>query len=152
MLQHTALFLHLLGFAGYAGAGFAQQAFVAMSAADGLATPVRDAYERVAAAIVTKIELPALFLSLFSGILFLVYEPAYLRQAAWFHPKMTCVVVLLILSHLEMFNARRIVRARAAGGGDADIAKRKKRHRIFGMIGGVLVAIILVLVSFVRTA
>lgn len=152
MLQHTALFLHLLSFAGYVGAGFAQQRFVAMSAADGLATPVRDAYERLAAAIVTKIELPAIFLALLSGIMFLVYEPAYLKQGAWFHPKMTCVVVLLILSHLEMFNARRIVRARETGGADADIAKRKKRHGIFGMVGGVLVAIILVLVSFVRTA
>ena len=152
MLQHTALFLHLISFAGYAGAGFAQQRLVAMSAADGIASPVRDAYERLAATIVTKIELPAIFLSLFSGILFLVYEPAYLKQAAWFHPKMTCVLLLLILSHLEMFNARRIVRARVAGGADADIAKRKKRHGIFGMAGGVLVVIILVLVSFVRTA
>lgn len=152
MLAHVALFLHLLGFAGYVGAGFAQQRLVAISAAEGLAPAVRDAYERLAASIVTKIELPAIFLAVFSGVLFVINFPGYLHQPAWFHPKMTCVLVLLVLSHLEMFNARRIVRAREAGGADADIAKRKKRHAIFGGIGALLVLVILVLVSFVRNA
>lgn len=152
MLAHVALFLHLIAFAAYVGAGFAQQRFVAMSAADGLAAPVRDAYERLAASIVTMIELPAIMLAVASGVLFLVNNMAYLHQPAWFHPKMLCVFLLLVLSHLEMFNARRIVRMRHADGAEADIAKRKKRHAIFGGLGSVLVVVILVLVSFVRHA
>ena len=152
MLAHVALFLHLIAFAAYAGAAFAQQRFVAMSAAEGLAAPVRDAYERLAASIVTMLELPAIFLSVLSGALFLAHDAGYLHQPSWFHPKMACVLVLLVLSHLEMFNARRIVRARAAGGADADIAARKRRHAIFGGIGALLVIVILALVSFVRTA
>ncbi len=154
MLEHTALLLHLVGFAAYVGAGFTQQRLVAMSAAPGLAPAVRDAWEKLAATVVTKFELPAIFLSIASGILFLVHEPAYLRQAAWFHPKLTCVLLMLVLSHLEMFNARRIVRARASGAADAesDIAARKRRHGIMGSFGALLVAIVLILVCFVRTA
>ncbi len=125
-----------------------------MSAAPDLAPAVRDAYERLAATIVTRLELPAIFTSIASGILFLIHEPAYLRQAAWFHPKLTCVFLMLVLSHLEMFNARRIVRARESGAADADadIAARKRRHGIMGSVGAFLVAVVLILVCFVRTA
>jgi len=154
MLENTALLLHLLGFATYIGAGFTQQRLIAMSAAPDLAPAVRDAWEKLAATILVKFELPAIFTSIASGILFLIHEPAYLRQAAWFHPKLTCVFVMLVLSHLEMFNARRIVRARESGAADAeaDIAARKRRHGIMGSVGALLVAVVLILVCFVRTA
>lgn len=152
MLEHTALFFHLIAFATYAGATFTQQRILAMSVAEGLATEVRDAYEQLAETIVSWVELPAIFLAGFSGILFLVDDAGYLKQAAWFHPKMLCVILLAVISHLEMFNTRRIVRARLAGQPEAGILQRKKRHAIYGGISALLLLVVLVLVAFVRTA
>jgi uncharacterized membrane protein len=150
MMEKLALFLHLLGLVGYAGGGLAQGRLLAASASAGLAAPARDAYERLAATVVTKVELPSLLLSVGSGILFLVHEPAYLRAAKWMHPKLTIVLMLLVLSHLEMFNARAIVRLRERGGSDEEIAGRKRRHAMMNGAGIVLVVAVLVLVSFVR--
>jgi hypothetical protein len=62
------------------------------------------------------------------------------------------VVLLLVLSHLEMFNARRLVRAREARGDAAadEIAARKKRHALMGAVGTVLVIAVLVLATVLR--
>jgi uncharacterized membrane protein len=152
MLQHTALFFHLAAFALYTGAAIAQQRLIAASAADGLAAEVRKAYEEFAEGIVSRVELPSIFLAGFSGILFLVDDAGFLKQAAWFHPKMLCVLLLAVLSHLEMFNTRRIVRARFAGKPEAEILARKKRHAVYGWVGAFLLVVVLVLVAFVRTA
>jgi uncharacterized membrane protein len=148
-MAHKALLLvHLVGFAAYLGAGFAQQRLMARSSADGLAAAVRDEFERLAAAIVTKIELPAIFVQVVTGVAFIALTPQWLT-VGWLHGKLTCVLVLLVLSHLEMFNARKIVRARAAGGGSVEeISKRKARHATFGAIGGAAVAAIVALVAF----
>jgi putative membrane protein len=149
MLHKILILLHLVGFAGYIGAGFAQQQFVTRSARGGLAAAVRDEYERLAATIVTQIELHALFAQVATGVVLIVLAPLWLTQG-WLHGKLACVVVLLVLSHLEMFNARRIVKARAARGDAAndDIAARKKRHATFGLLGTVAVVILLALVAY----
>jgi putative membrane protein len=149
MLHKILILLHLVGFAGYIGAGFAQQQFVTRSARGGLAAAVRDEYERLAATIVTQIELPALFAQVATGVVLIVLAPLWLTQG-WLHGKLACVVVLLVLSHLEMFNARRIVKARSARGDAAndDIAARKKRHATFGLFGTVAVVILLALVAY----
>ena len=149
MALSAALFVHLLSFAAYLGAGFAQTQFMKASLKQEGA--VRDAYEKLAASIVTKIELPAIMGSVASGVVFLVLHPAHLRHG-WLHAKLTCVMLLLVLSHVEMFNARKIVKLRAAGGNDADkqIAARKARHGAFGSMGALLVVVVLVLVTFVR--
>jgi uncharacterized membrane protein len=145
----AALFLHLLGFAAATGAGFAQGRFLRASASRSLEPAVRDAYERNAAGIVTKAELPALFLSLLSGLLMLGLRPSLL-QLPGMHAKLTLVALLLVLAHVEMFNARRIVKARAAGGGgaEADIAARKIRQGTYGTIAFLLLLGILVVVAF----
>jgi protoporphyrinogen IX oxidase len=149
MLHKILILLHLVGFAGYVGAGFAQQQFVTRSARGGLAAAVRDEYERLAATIVTQIELPALFAQVATGVVLIVLAPLWLTQG-WLHGKLACVVVLLVLSHVEMFNARRIVKARSARGDAAndDIAARKKRHATFGLLGTVAVVILLALVAY----
>ena len=54
MPHKILILLHLVGFAAYIGAGFAQQQFVTRSGRDGLAAAVRDEYERLAASIVTR--------------------------------------------------------------------------------------------------
>jgi uncharacterized membrane protein len=152
MLVHSILILlHLLGFAAFLGGAFAQTQFMKASSKAGLAPSVRDEYERLAAALVTKAEVPGTFAQVLTGVALVVMEPGYLHQA-WLHVKLTAVVALLVLSHLEMFNARRLVRARAAKGDAAadEIAARKKRHALFGAIGTVLVLIVLLAVTVVR--
>jgi uncharacterized membrane protein len=149
-MTRIALFLHLLGFAAFLGAGFSQGRFIRASRNVGLAPAIRDAYERLAAAIVTKIEVPASLVQLISGVLLIVENPGWLRLP-WMHTKLTAVVLLLVLSHLEMFNARKIVKLRAAGeAGAAEIDKRKARHGLFGAAGALLTMTIVVLVSFFR--
>jgi putative membrane protein len=149
MLHKIMILLHLVGFAGYLGAGFAQQQFVTRSAHDGLARAVRDEYERLAATIVTQIELPALFTQVFTGVVLIALAPLWLTQG-WLHGKLACVAVLLVLSHLEMFNARKITKTRSARGDTAneEIAARKKRHAKFGLFGTLAVFILLALVAY----
>lgn len=156
MLTAALLFIHLVAFAAYLGAGFAQQQLIKVSARLGTAPELRDAYERLAASVITRIEVPAIFTSIASGVVFITQNPALMKQG-WLHGKLLCVLLLAVLSHLEMFNARKIVRARAAGGAEgggklaeAEITKRKARHAVFGGIGALLVVVLLVLVTFVR--
>jgi uncharacterized membrane protein len=149
MAHKILIFIHLVGFAAYLGAGFAQQSFVKKSAEGGLAAAVRDEYERLAARVLTRIEVPAMGAQVLTGIVFVVMTPEWLHQG-WLHGKLACVVALLGLSHAEMFNARKVVAARLARGDAAneEIAGRKKRHALFGAIGSVLVAALLVLVAY----
>ncbi len=149
MLHKVLILLHLVGFAAYLGAGFAQQQFVTRSTRDGLAVAVRDDYERLAATIVTQIELPALFGQVLTGVVLVVLAPIWLTQG-WLHGKLACVVVLLVLSHVEMFNARRIVKARSdrGEGANEEIAARKKRHATFGLFGTLAVVILVGLVAY----
>ena len=74
--------------------------------------------------------------------------PLWMHQG-WLHAKLACVALLLVLSHLEMFNARKIVKARAARGDAAadEIAARKKRHALFGLIGTLALVSVVVLVA-----
>lgn len=150
-MRSAALLVHLVAFAAYLGAGFAQIRLLRASADVGLPAAVRDAYERLAATIVTKLELPSLVLSILSGVYFLVIFPGYMKQG-WLHGKLLCVLLLAVLSHLEMFNARGIVKARAAGREDmeASILARKRRHAVFGSLGTSIALVLLVLVTVVR--
>lgn len=149
LLSSVLTLLHLLGFAAFLGGAFAQQRFMKLSGREGLAPAVRDEYERLSAAIVTKVEVPATFAQVVTGLGFIVEAPGFLHQH-WLHGKLTAVVLLLVLSHLEMFNARRLVRARAAGRSE-EVAARKKRHGLLGAIGTVLVVAILLFVTVLRT-
>jgi uncharacterized membrane protein len=145
------LLFHLVGLSAFVGGAYAQQRFMRLSAKGGLAAAVRDEYERLSAAIVTKVEVPAMFVQIVTGLGFVVLQP-YLMKQHWLHAKLTAVVLLLVLSHLEMFNARRLVRARAARGDAAadEIAARKKRHALMGAVGTVLVIAVLVLATVLR--
>ncbi len=150
-MRSAALLVHLLSFAAYLGAGFAQLRIMKRSTDGGIGAAVRDEYEKLAATIVTKIELPALVGSILSGVYFLVIFPGYLKQG-WLHGKLMCVLILAVLSHLEMFNARKIVKARAAGGEHMEetVLARKRRHALFGSIGTAVVLVLMVLVTLVR--
>jgi uncharacterized membrane protein len=141
--------LHLVGFAAFLGGAFAQQQLLKTSV--GLPPPARDERESLASAICTKIEVPGIMAQLVTGVLFLVHEPEYLKQH-WLHGKLTAVAALLVLSHLEMFNARKIVALRSAGGksADAEIDALKKKHATMGAVGTVGVVAVLAFVTVLR--
>jgi uncharacterized membrane protein len=149
ILHKFVILLHLVGFAAYLGAGFAQQQFMTRSRASGLSAAVRDEYERLAATILTRIELPAIFAQVVTGVVFIGMTPQWLHQP-WIHAKLTCVVILLGLSHAEMFNARRVVKARAERGDAAaeEIVNRKSRHATMGLVGTLAVVAIVALVAY----
>jgi uncharacterized membrane protein len=151
VLYAALLFVHLTSFAAYLGAGFAQQRLMARSAREQTLRDVRLAYEKLAATILTNIELPAIFGSILSGMVFILEGPLLMKQG-WMHGKLTVVLLLAVLSHLEMFNAKAILRIREEGGAsvDAAILVRKQRHARFGSIGTMLVLALLILVTFVR--
>ena len=150
-MHSIALLLHLVGFAAFLGGAFAQQQFIKLSTRETLAPAVRDSYESLAAAITTKIELPGLMVQVVSGVLFLVSNPAWLKMP-WMHGKLSAVVLLLVLAHLEMFNARAIARLRTEGGtgSDSAIARRKITHARMGSAGTVLVVAVVGLVVYGR--
>jgi uncharacterized membrane protein len=147
-LYSTALLLHLLGYAGWVGAAVAQQRFMAASKRSGIEPVIRDQYERLSAALLTRLELPAALVSILSGVVILWLRPGLLKLPGM-HIKLTVVALALVLTHLEMFNARKIVRLREAGGELGTIADRKSRHAAYGNVGGIMVLAILVIVAFV---
>ncbi|MDB4947023.1 MAG: hypothetical protein JWP97_6557 [Labilithrix sp.] len=147
MLFAGVLFVHLASFALYVGTGLVQLTVMKRSAA--AAGEARAALEQLAATLLTKLELPAIFGSVLSGALLVMTNPAYMKQG-WLHGKLLVVVVLLVLTHLEMFNAKAIVRLRDGAAPESEIAARKSRHALWGRIGGALVLALLFLVTFVR--
>ncbi|HEX7878631.1 MAG TPA: hypothetical protein VF720_04445 [Candidatus Eisenbacteria bacterium] len=147
-LYSAALLLHLLAYAAWVGGGVAQQRFMSASRRAGLEAVIRDQYERLSAALLTKLELPAALVSIVSGLVILWLRPGLLKMPGM-HMKLTLVALILVLTHLEMFNARRIVRLRESGGDLGAIADRKSRHAAYGTVGGLMVLGILVIVAFV---
>ena len=151
MLTAGLLLVHLLCFAAYLGAGFAQLQMMKLSAREGISAEMRNAYERLSATILTKIEVPAIFGSILSGMVFIMQNPLLMKQG-WIHGKLTCVLLLAVLSHLEMFNARAIARVREDGGVgvEDEVKRRKARHGRLGSVGTIVVVVLLLLVTFVR--
>lgn len=137
-------FLHLVGFAAYLGAGFAQLQLLKRS--ESKTGDVRKELEELAAKIIVMIELPSIMLQLATGIAKVLMTPEYLKLP-WLHAKLTFVLILLILSHVEMFNARAIVRLREDGAKEDEIDKRKKRQQLLGKFGAALVVGVLVCVT-----
>jgi uncharacterized membrane protein len=142
------LLLHLLGLTGFGG-GIITQFKLMKASASSLPASSRDAVERLMADTVTRLQLPAIFLSVASGVALLILKPALLRNGGM-HLKLTLVVILLVLSHLEMFNARRIVRARTSPEerAAAEIDRRMNRHALYARLEAVLTAAILLIVAF----
>jgi uncharacterized membrane protein len=149
MAHKILLLVHLVGFAAYLGAGFAQQQFMKRSREAAMASVIRDEYEKLASTIATRIELPALMVQVATGVAFLALYPGWLKLG-WLHGKLACVAALLALSHAEMFNARAVVKARASrgDGANAEVDARKARHATFGAMGTLVVVALLVLVVY----
>jgi uncharacterized membrane protein len=115
-------YLHFIGFALALGGSFA--ALRVAAAARLHSASEKTGFEGAAAEIITKVELPGLFLALFGGIGLVAANPAVLdptRGGSWLHIKLALVLGLLVVSHLRMFRARRLVRERAQGASEADV-------------------------------
>jgi uncharacterized membrane protein len=147
MPQRLVLILHLVSFASFLGAAFAQTQFLKASARSGLAPAIRDEYERLCAFINKSIEIPALYGLWATGLLMAMMSPEFLH-AHWLHAKMTLAFLLVGLAHVEKKNARRVVEARAAKGDAAaiEIAGLGAKHGVFALIGTAMVLCVLVLV------
>jgi uncharacterized membrane protein len=141
--------VHLVGFAAYIGGAYAQLEFLKRSAKTGVVAAVRDEYERLCALTIRNVELPGILTQIVSGAVTLYLTPAWLKMG-WMHGKLTIVGILLILSHIETFNARAIVKLREEKGdaAKAEIEKRKARHQRFGSFGTILVMALVLLVGF----
>jgi hypothetical protein len=119
----TGRFIHFLGLG------------MAIGAAIAAALLFRQALERAAADTIGKIEIPGVFVAIVGGILLVIAHPEVLDPAAsgvgpWLHIKIAFVMGALVVAHLRMFNAKRLVRAREANESkdelDGLISKGKK--------------------------
>ena len=63
------------------------------------------------------------------------------------HMKLTLVLIAVILTHLKMFNAKRMVNAAMAGQSD-ELMARGKRQFVFGMLSLALGLVIVGLAVF----
>jgi uncharacterized membrane protein len=99
------------------------------------------------------VELTGLFAQVLTGVGLVVAVPGFLTQH-WLHAKLTAALIVLVLAHVEMINARRIVKARQARGdaADGEIAGRKKRQATVGAAVNILLLAILLLATVLRTA
>lgn len=153
MALSFVILLHLVGFVVFVGGALGQRLLLARSSAAGLAATTRDTLEQLASFAASKIELPGILAQVLSGVALIALAPGFLKLH-WIHAKLTVVLVLLVTAHLDSINAKRIVRARAAKGEAAEdeIAARKKRQAVMSKVNGVLVGLVLLLVTVLRTA
>jgi hypothetical protein len=144
-------FVHFGGFSLAIGASFAAQRIHA--GARGLEASKRASTEEAAASLITKLALPAWFLTLFGGILGIVHNPAVFNPKTsgagpWLHIKLLLVLILLVVAHLRMFRARRVVRMRADGANESEIDGMLSKAMLFGRIELALVAAVFFLATF----
>lgn len=140
------LYLHLISFAAYAGAAVAAGHLLKNSRRGDLDKNGRLAWLSAGATTITKVELPFAFLLMFTGLGLMMMSPGFMK-ALWLHIKLTLVLVAVTLTHLKMFNARRMLRA-AQAGQDAEVGARLGRQFVFGMVSLALGLTIVALAVF----
>lgn len=136
MPKLVLLYLHLLSFAAYAGASVAAGNILRNSKRPGLDPAGRLSWLTAGAATITKVELPFAFALILTGLGLMMMTPGFMH-AAWLHIKLTLVLIAVVITHLKMFNAKRMVKAAMAGQMD-DVAARGQRQFMFGMLSLVL--------------
>jgi len=149
-LQATGHLVHYFGFAMAIGGGIA--ALKAHKTSRTQNAEQNSVTESIAADIVTKLELPGLFIAIFGGILLIVENPAVMDASKiggpWLHIKLTLVLILLVLVHLKMFRSRKVVRERSGGATESDCNALTDKAVMFGKIGQALYGLIFILATF----
>ena len=106
-LLWTGRFIHFIGLGMAVGAAIAASLMF------------RQTLERAAADTISKVEIPGVFVAILGGILLVVGHPDVLDPeksgaGPWLHLKLAFVMGALVVAHMRMFNARRLVRSREA--------------------------------------
>lgn len=140
------LYLHIVSFAAYAGSAVAAGNILKNSKRPGLDPAGRLSWLTAGASTITKVELPFAFALILTGVGLLLMTPGFMK-AAWMHMKLTLVLIAVILTHLKMFNAKRMVKAAMAGQTD-ELMARGKRQFVFGMMSLALGLLIVGLAVF----
>jgi hypothetical protein len=144
--------VHYFGFAIAVGASAAAHRVMASSQSHSASE--KAGFEGAAADIVTKVELPGLFLAVFGGILLIAANPDVLSPeksgaGPWLSVKLLFVFGLLVVSHLRMFGLRRLVRARGAGESEADLEARHRKVKTLALVD-LLLATVVVFIATCR--
>lgn len=144
-------FVHYLGFSLAIGAAVAGG--IALRRARRAPVLERVGLEDAAATIVTRAELPGLFVAVFGGILATAANPRLLRVdesgvGPWLHIKLVMVMALLVVCHLKMFSARRLVRQRSHAASEADCEVLARRTRRLDALGLALAFAIMLVATF----
>jgi hypothetical protein len=143
--------VHYFGFAVAVGASAA--AARTMGAARTHSASEKAGFEGAAAEIVTKVELPGLFIALFGGIILIISNPDVMNPeksgaGPWLSIKLLFVFALLVVSHLRMFGQRRLVRARAGGESEADLDARHAKIRRLAALDLLMAAVVIFIATF----
>jgi uncharacterized membrane protein SirB2 len=154
MTSSLGAFGHLVHYAGFEiaiGASVSAQSM--LNAARKHTAASRAGIEDSAASILAKLNLAGLFVALFGGILLIVQNPAVLKPAEsgagpWLHIKLLLVFILLVVAHLRMFRAKKLVRTRAGGGTEAECEVLTGKALMFGKIDFALTAAIFFVATF----
>lgn len=151
-LLATGHLVHYFGFAMAIGGGIA--ALKSHKTSRSQTADQKSVTESIAASIVTKVELPGLFIAIFGGILLIMADPSCLDpndikgHGPWLHIKLTLVFVLLILVHLKMFRSLKVVRERAAGANESECNAIADKAILFGKITQALYGIVFIVATF----
>jgi uncharacterized membrane protein len=113
----------------------------------------RPGIERAAADLVSRVEIPGVFVSILGGILLVVerpevFDPARSGAGPWLHIKLALVMGALVIAHVRMFNVKRLVRERASGGAEADLDRMLDHGRRLDLAGVAIYTAILFVVCF----
>lgn len=143
--------IHFIGLGMSVGAAVA--ALVLLRSAAKADPAQRTGLERAVGDLVGKVEIPGIFVAILGGILLVVarpevFDPEKSGAGPWLHVKLVFVMGALVVAHLRMFNAKRLVRERAAGAASGELeAMIGKGKRLDGVSVAVYAAL-LFLVTF----
>lgn len=107
-MRNILLVVHLLG-AALALGGVVAAVLAARAGRESVTVEAARASRRALRAIVGGPVLTGLFLSLFTGVPFLIENRAWLR-AGWLHAKLLLVLVALVSAHVDAIGMKRLVR------------------------------------------
>jgi uncharacterized membrane protein len=95
----------------------------------------RKGLEKAALEAVGRVEIPGVFIAILGGVLLVVAQPSVIDPETsgagpWLHIKLAFVMGALVVAHMRMFNAQRLLRSRESQetGSELDqmIAKGRK--------------------------
>lgn len=143
--------IHFIGLGMSVGAAIA--ALVILRSAARADDVQRSGLERAVGDLVSKVEIPGIFVAILGGILLVVarpevFDPERSGAGPWLHIKLVFVMGALVVAHLRMFNAKRLVRERAGGASTAALDAMVGKGKRLDWVGVGVYLLLLFLVTF----